>query len=81
MNLLVESNVFAAHGKGLRTVVKIYIRIKSSMGQFYLTKANIGKLNVNKGLQPRHAKLAVGAASTLSVFLAETHKLRGSKKG
>ena len=27
-----------------------------------------------KGLQPRHAKLAVGAASTLAVFLAETHR-------
>jgi Abortive infection C-terminus/AbiJ N-terminal domain 3 len=35
-----------------------------------------GKLSANKGLQPRHAKLAVGAASTLAVFLAETHKIR-----
>ncbi|MDP2984049.1 MAG: abortive infection family protein [Candidatus Latescibacter sp.] len=35
-----------------------------------------GKLSANKGLQPRHAKLAVGAASTLAVFLAETHKVR-----
>lgn len=33
-----------------------------------------GKLNANKGLQPRHAKLAVGAASTLAVFLTETHR-------
>lgn len=39
-----------------------------------------GKLLSNKGLQPRHAKLAVGAASTLSVFLAETHKERESSK-
>lgn len=37
-----------------------------------------GKLNANKGLQARHAKLAVGAASTLAVFLAETHKVRKS---
>jgi len=37
-----------------------------------------GKLGVNKGLQARHAKLAVGAASTLAVFLAETHKVRKS---
>jgi len=37
-----------------------------------------GKLSVNKGLQARHAKLAVGAASTLAVFLAETHKVRKS---
>ena len=28
------------------------------------------------GLQPRHAKLAVGAASTLAVFLLETHRER-----
>lgn len=27
----------------------------------------------SKGLGPRHAKLAVGAASTLAIFLAETH--------
>ena len=40
-----------------------------------------GKLSANKGLQPRHAKLAVGAASTLAVFLTETHKVRNSKKG
>ena len=35
-----------------------------------------GKLGANKGLQPRHAKLAVGAASTLAVFLAETHRMK-----
>lgn len=39
-----------------------------------------GKLNENKGLQARHAKLAVGAASTLAVFLAETHKVRRPKE-
>ena len=38
-----------------------------------------GKVAINKGLQPRHAKLAVGAASTLAVFLAETHKVRSGK--
>lgn len=38
-----------------------------------------GKTGAEKGLQPRHAKLAVGAASTLAVFLAETHKARKSK--
>lgn len=35
-----------------------------------------GKAAGTKGLQPRHAKLAVGAASTLAVFLAETHNER-----
>jgi len=32
-----------------------------------------GKTAGAKGLQSRHAKLAVGAASTLAVFFSETH--------
>jgi hypothetical protein len=32
------------------------------------------------GLSSRHAKLAVGAASTLAVFLVETHKIRPLSK-
>lgn len=39
-----------------------------------------GKLISNKGLQPRHAKLAVGAASTLAVFLLETSNARSENK-
>ena len=39
-----------------------------------------GKLSSNKGLQPRHAKLAVGAASTLAVFLLETNVARSENK-
>lgn len=35
-----------------------------------------GKAAGSKGLGSRHAKLAVGAASTLAVFLAETHNER-----
>jgi hypothetical protein len=35
-----------------------------------------GKESRSKGLEPRHAKLAVGAASTLAVFLVETHNAR-----
>ena len=38
-----------------------------------------GKKAGAKGLSPRHAKLAVGAASTLAVFLAETHRTRPNK--
>jgi len=33
-----------------------------------------GKHGSSTGLSPRHAKLAVGAAATLTVFLFETHK-------
>lgn len=38
-----------------------------------------GKIAGHKGLGPRHAKLAVGAASTLAVFLAETHNEKPPK--
>lgn len=37
-----------------------------------------GKDSKAKGLSSRHAKLAVGAASTLAVFLLETHNERSS---
>ena len=40
-----------------------------------------GKESNARGLTPRHAKLAVGAASTLAVFLAETHHDRPEKPG
>ena len=36
-----------------------------------------GKAAESKGLSPRHARLAVGAAATLAVFLLETHQDRG----
>lgn len=36
-----------------------------------------GKHGSSVGLSTRHAKLAVGAASTLAIFLFETHKERG----
>lgn len=36
-----------------------------------------GREAAHKGLSPRHAKLAIGAASTLAVFLVETHRERG----
>ncbi|MBH1959912.1 MAG: abortive infection family protein [Flavobacteriia bacterium] len=35
-----------------------------------------GKDGKFKGLQARHAKLAVGAASTLAIYLLETHELK-----
>ena len=39
-----------------------------------------GKDGKFKGLQPRHAKLAVGAASTLAIYLLETHELKKQKQ-
>lgn len=35
-----------------------------------------GKDSSFKGLQPRHAKLAVGASSTLAIYLLETNEMR-----
>ncbi len=35
-----------------------------------------GKDGKFMGLQPRHAKLAVGAASTLAIYLLETHEIK-----
>lgn len=40
-----------------------------------------GKTSGTKGLQTRHAKLVVGAASTLAVFLMETHQERANPAG
>jgi len=38
-----------------------------------------GKVAKSRGLSARHAKLAVGAASTLAVFLVETHHARNNE--
>lgn len=38
-----------------------------------------GKHGRTKGLEPRHARLAVGAASTLTVFLFKTYKEKASQ--
>ena len=39
-----------------------------------------GKPADTKGLQSRHAKLAVGAATTLAIFLFETHQVRPAEE-
>lgn len=39
-----------------------------------------GKGSATKGLQPRHARLAVGAASTLGVYLFEAYEFKVQKK-
>jgi hypothetical protein len=38
-----------------------------------------GKDGTFRGLGPRHARLAVGAATTLATFLFETHESRKEK--
>lgn len=39
-----------------------------------------GQLATTRGLSPRHAKLAIGAASTLAVFFIGTHQYRQGGK-
>lgn len=54
----------------LSSVVKGIAEVRNEYGSGH------GKDEKFKGLQPRHAKLAVGAASTLAIYLLETHKLK-----
>jgi hypothetical protein len=54
----------------LATIAQGIAELRNSYGTGHGRKAR------SKGLEPRHAKLAVGAASTLAVFLIETHQAR-----
>ncbi len=54
----------------LATVTQGLAELRNSYGTGH------GKLASTKGLQPRHAKLAAGAATTLAIFLFETHQDR-----
>lgn len=55
----------------LATITKGIAELRNSYGTGH------GKDSKAKGLGSRHAKLAVGAASTLAIFLLETHNERG----
>lgn len=54
----------------LSSVVQAIAEVRNEYGSGH------GKDGKFKGLQPRHAKLAVGAASTLAIYLLETHELK-----
>jgi hypothetical protein len=54
----------------LATITQGIAELRNLYGTGHGKKAGV------KGLSSRHAKLAVGAASTLAVFLAETHRTR-----
>ncbi len=65
------------HKKGARTIKKLLSNL-GTVGQCVAELRNLygtghGKHGYAKGLSPRHAKLAVGAISTLATFLYETH--------
>lgn len=52
----------------LATVTQSLVELRNSYGTGH------GKSAKAKGLTPRHAKLAAGAATTLAIFLFETHE-------
>ena len=54
----------------LSSVVQGIIEVRNEYGSGH------GKNGKFIGLQPRHAKLAVGAASTLAIYLLETHEMK-----
>jgi len=57
----------------LGTIVQGSAELRNAYG----TGHGKSKTQARRGLKPRHARLAVGAASTLGVFLWETHEERG----
>lgn len=54
----------------LSSVVQGIAEVRNEYGSGHGKEGNF------RGLQPRHAKLAVGAASTLAVYLLETYELK-----
>jgi hypothetical protein len=54
----------------LSTIVQGMSELRNEYGGGHGKDANF------KGLQPRHARLAVGSASSLAVFMLETHEFR-----
>ena len=81
LNLVPENVPDSA--KGAETIK----RMLSNMGQISQGIAELrnlygtghGKDGQFKGLGPRHARLAVGCATTLATFLFETHEFRKEK--
>lgn len=58
----------------LATITQGLAELRNSYGTGH------GRNARSKGLRPRHARLAVGAASTLAVFLWDTHQERLTKR-
>jgi len=76
LNLLPDDIPEQAKGSG---IIKRLLSNLATIGQGLAEIRNLygtghGKEGATQPIRPRHAKLAVGAASTLAVFLFETHK-------
>lgn len=75
LGLVPESIANSAKGaESIRRLLSNLGSITQGLGELRnLYGTGHGKAGAVKGLSPRHARLAVGAAATLSTFLLETH--------
>jgi hypothetical protein len=78
LNLLPEGVPEQAKGaKTIRVLLSNLATISQGLAEIRgLYGTGHGKEGKSRGLGPRHARLAVGAAATLALFLFETHKER-----
>lgn len=79
LGLIPESMPNAAKGaESIRRLLSNLGNVAQGLGELRnLYGTGHGKGGAVKGLSPRHARLAVGTAATLSTFLFETHIERG----
>lgn len=79
LGLIPESIPNSARGaESIRRLLSNLGNVAQGVGELRnLYGTGHGKVGAVKGLSPRHARLAVGAAATLSTFLFETHIERG----
>lgn len=78
LGLVPESIPDAAKGaESIRRLLSNLGNVAQGLGELRnLYGTGHGKQGAARGLSPRHARLAVGAASTLATFLLETHQDR-----
>jgi Abortive infection C-terminus len=79
LGLIPESVPSAARGsETVRRLLSNLGNVAQGLGELRnLYGTGHGKTGSSRGLAPRHARLAVGAAATLATFLLETHADRG----
>jgi len=79
LGLVPESIPSAARGaETVRRLLSNLGNVAQGLGELRnLYGTGHGKTGATRGLAPRHARLAVGAAATLTTFLLETHAERG----
>lgn len=81
LHLVPESADDASKGKdAVKRILQNLGQIGNNIAQLRnLYGTGHGKSHTAKGLQPRHAKLAIGSAATFVTFLFETHQDRKTK--